>query len=100
MAAAKTPAAIDLDAGLAGIAAMNVEQLRELWRQKRGQEPPAAFSDRPCAGLLAHEGWRLVPDRFDHGAFSGASLDRPALQALLDEVRSQKIVALTLRRHR
>ena len=39
----------------------------------------------------AHEGWRLVPDRFDDGAFSGASLDRPALQALLDEVRSQKI---------
>jgi hypothetical protein len=41
---AKTPAAIDLDAELAGVAAMNVEQLRELWRQKRGQEPPAALS--------------------------------------------------------
>ena len=26
----------------------------------------------------AHEGWRLVPDRFDDGTFSGASLDRPA----------------------
>src|SRR2546427_11892781 len=25
----------------------------------------------------AHEGWRLVPDRFDDGTFSGASLDRP-----------------------
>src|SRR5260370_22665493 len=24
----------------------------------------------------AHEGWRLVPDRYDDGAFSGASLDR------------------------
>jgi site-specific DNA recombinase len=39
----------------------------------------------------AHEGWRLVPDRFDDGAFSGASLDRPALQALLEQVRSKKI---------
>jgi site-specific DNA recombinase len=39
----------------------------------------------------AHEGWRLVPDRFDDGAFSGASLDRPALQDLLEQVRSQKI---------
>jgi Resolvase, N terminal domain len=29
-------------------------------------------------------------DKFDDGAFSGASLDRPALQALLDQVRSQK----------
>jgi hypothetical protein len=37
-----TPAVIDLT--LAGVAAMNVEQLRNLWRQKRGQEPPAAFS--------------------------------------------------------
>jgi DNA invertase Pin-like site-specific DNA recombinase len=26
----------------------------------------------------AHEGWRLLPARYDDGAFSGASLDRPA----------------------
>jgi site-specific DNA recombinase len=39
----------------------------------------------------AHEGWRLIPDRYDDGAFSGASLDRPALQQLLSEVRSGKI---------
>ena len=25
----------------------------------------------------AHEGWRLIPGRYDDGAFSGASLDRP-----------------------
>src|SRR5205807_9468580 len=39
----------------------------------------------------AHEGWRLIPDHFDDGAFSGASLDRPALQQLLAEVRAGKI---------
>ncbi len=39
----------------------------------------------------AHEGWRLVPGRYDDGAFSGASLDRPALQDLLTEVDSGKI---------
>ena len=39
----------------------------------------------------AHEGWRLIPDRYDDGAFSGASLDRPALQELLTEVRAGKI---------
>ena len=39
----------------------------------------------------AHEGWRLVPDRFDDGGLSGASLDRPALQALLEQVRAGKI---------
>ena len=35
----------------------------------------------------AHEGWRLVPERYDDGAFSGASLDRPAVQKLLADVR-------------
>ncbi len=39
----------------------------------------------------AHEGWRLIPDRYDDGAFSGASLDRPALQVLLTDVRAGKI---------
>ena len=26
----------------------------------------------------AHEGWRLVPTRYDDGGFSGGNLDRPA----------------------
>jgi site-specific DNA recombinase len=39
----------------------------------------------------AHEGWRLAPGRYDDGAFSGASLDRPALQRLLKEVTANKI---------
>src|SRR5271163_2527138 len=39
----------------------------------------------------AHEGWRLVPARFDDGGLSGASLDRPALQDLLDQVRARRI---------
>ena len=39
----------------------------------------------------ASEGWRLLPDHYDDGAFSGASLDRPALQRLLSEVRANRI---------
>jgi site-specific DNA recombinase len=39
----------------------------------------------------AHEGWGLIPDRYDDGAFSGASLERPALQQLLVDVRAGKI---------
>jgi site-specific DNA recombinase len=39
----------------------------------------------------AHEGWRLIPTHYDDGAFSGASLDRPALQQLLADIRVGKI---------
>jgi site-specific DNA recombinase len=39
----------------------------------------------------AHEGWRLVKARYDDGGLSGGTLDRPALQSLLDDIRSRKV---------
>ena len=39
----------------------------------------------------AHEGWILAHGRYDDGGYSGASLDRPALQVLLDAVRQRRI---------
>jgi site-specific DNA recombinase len=39
----------------------------------------------------AHEGWRLIPAHYDDGAFSGASLERPALQELLARVKVGEI---------
>jgi DNA invertase Pin-like site-specific DNA recombinase len=39
----------------------------------------------------AHEGWKLIPTHFDDGGLSGASLDRPAIQSLFNEVRAKKI---------
>ena len=39
----------------------------------------------------AHEGWKLIRDRYDDGGFSGGSMDRPALAKLLDDVRDRKI---------
>ncbi|MES2294322.1 MAG: recombinase family protein [Pseudomonadota bacterium] len=38
-----------------------------------------------------HEGWRLVPDRYDDGGISGGSLDRPDLQRLLADIRAKKV---------
>ncbi|CAM5208067.1 Site-specific DNA recombinase OS=Bosea thiooxidans OX=53254 GN=SAMN05660750_03387 PE=4 SV=1 [Bosea thiooxidans] len=39
----------------------------------------------------AHEGWRLLPQSYDDGGFSGGSLERPALQRLLGEVEAGRI---------
>ena len=35
-----------------------------------------------------HEGWVLVKKAYDDGGHSGGSIERPALQILLDDIRS------------
>src|SRR6202790_2291930 len=44
----------------------------------------------------AHEGWRLSPEHYDDGGLSGASLERPALQMLLEQVRARKITIIVV----
>jgi site-specific DNA recombinase len=39
----------------------------------------------------SHEGWRLIRDRYDDGGYSGASMERPALRILLDDVRAKRV---------
>jgi DNA invertase Pin-like site-specific DNA recombinase len=39
----------------------------------------------------AHEGWKLLPAKYDDGGISGATLDRAALQTLLADVKARKI---------
>src|SRR5258707_1091656 len=39
----------------------------------------------------AGEGWRLVKTAYDDGGFSGGTMERPALQQLLKEIREGKI---------
>src|SRR5438874_3912557 len=36
-------------------------------------------------------GWHMLADSYDDGGFSGASLDRPALQQLLRDIEARKI---------
>jgi hypothetical protein len=51
---AKKPAAIDLEAELARIAAMNINELRSLWREREGREAPRGFSKDLTARALAY----------------------------------------------
>ncbi len=47
-----------------------------------------------CAAFVASQaglGWKLVSKRYDDGGVSGAHMERPALQALLDDICKGKI---------
>lgn len=39
----------------------------------------------------AHEGWKLARDHYDDGGYSGGSMERPALQELLNAIRERRI---------
>ena len=39
----------------------------------------------------AHEGWKLLPQRYDDGGLSGGTLDRPALQRLLRDIEAGRV---------
>ena len=36
--------------------------------------------------LQSHQGWEVLPTRYDDGGFTGANTDRPALQRLFDDI--------------
>ena len=47
-----------------------------------------------CAAYVMsqqHEGWTLVPDVYDDGGYSGGTIQRPALQQLLADVRAGRV---------
>src|ERR1700675_186520 len=39
----------------------------------------------------AHEGWRCLKTHYDDGGISGGTLERPALQSLLADIRARRI---------
>src|SRR5436305_15189101 len=47
-----------------------------------------------CENFIASqrgEGWLLVPDRYDDGGISGATLERPSLKRLLADIEAQRV---------
>ena len=38
-----------------------------------------------------HEGWMLLPNRYDDGGISGGTIDRPGLQQLLSDVKANRV---------
>jgi site-specific DNA recombinase len=47
-----------------------------------------------CAAYIASQvglGWKLVLERYDDGGISGGTMERPALQRLLQDIRDRKV---------
>ncbi|MER8912735.1 recombinase family protein [Mesorhizobium sp. M0761] len=47
-----------------------------------------------CVAFIASQvglGWKLIPDRYDDGGISGGTMERPALQRLLQDIRQKKV---------
>lgn len=38
-----------------------------------------------------HEGWKLIPTAYDDGGYTGGNMDRPALQALMADIKAGKV---------
>lgn len=38
-----------------------------------------------------HEGWTVMPQRYDDGGFSGGNMERPALERLLQDVENHRV---------
>ncbi|MHB1000798.1 MAG: recombinase family protein [Armatimonadota bacterium] len=50
-----------------------------------------------CEAYIAsqrHEGWACMRSRYDDGGYSGGSMDRPALQRLLQDIEAGKVDAV------
>ena len=43
-----------------------------------------------------HQGWVVLPERYDDGAYSGANLDRPALQRLRSDIDAGRVDAIVV----
>lgn len=48
------------------------------------------------AASQRHEGWKVIPERYDDGGFSGGNMERPGLKRLLADVAAGKIDVILL----
>jgi DNA invertase Pin-like site-specific DNA recombinase len=53
-------------------------------------------ASRAFIGSQKHEGWRVLNTLYDDGGYSGATMDRPALRRLIEDVQAGRIDAVVV----
>ena len=38
-----------------------------------------------------HQGWKIIPEHYDDGGFSGGNMNRPALEHLVEDINAGKV---------
>jgi site-specific DNA recombinase len=68
--------------------------------ERLSQEFNSLEAQRECGEAYIRSqrqaGWTLVPTRYDDGGYTGANLERPALQRLLEDIRVKAIDCVVL----
>lgn len=73
---------------------------RKLWHRNLDSDFNSLDAQRESAEdyirAQQHEGWVALSERYDDGAYSGATLERPALRRLMDDVRSGRVDSIVV----
>ena len=68
--------------------------------ERLSQEFNSLEAQRECGEAYIRSqrqaGWTLLPARYDDGGYTGANLERPALQRLLDDIQAKAIDCVVL----
>ena len=66
------------------------------WLGEHWQESDLRSRTEAFIHSQRHEGWVVLPEKYDDGGFSGGNMERPALRRLLADVEVRKVYAIVV----
>ena len=79
---------VDMTETLARLSALTIFELRGGWRRLHRAPPPMRLSRDLLMRAIAY---KPLPEMYDDGGLSGGTMERPALQRLLADIKASKV---------